>query len=69
MTGTGAVAIAVAGVIPGTVVHRLVPQSKASVRFGHPSGSLEVGAGAPRKDGAWTVTKAFVLVPSSATSR
>ncbi|MGF6732078.1 2-methylaconitate cis-trans-isomerase PrpF [Paraburkholderia youngii] len=81
MTGTGAVAIAVAAGIPGTVVNRLVPRSKASVRFGHPLGSLEVGAEAQQKDGAWTVTKAsmsrsarrlmegFVLVPSSTTAR
>ncbi|AQH03714.1 putative AcnD-accessory protein PrpF (plasmid) [Burkholderia sp. KK1] len=76
MTGTGAVAIAVAAVIPGTVVNRLVPESKGSVCFGHPSGSLRVGAEAEMRDGAWMVTKAvmsrsarrlmegFVLVPS-----
>lgn len=76
MTGTGAVAIAVAAVIPGTVVNRLVPESKGSVCFGHPSGSLRVGAEAELRDGGWMVTKAvmsrsarrlmegFVLVPS-----
>ncbi len=76
MTGTGAVAIAVAAVIPGTVVNRLVPESKGSVCFGHPSGSLRVGAEAELRDGVWRVTKAvmsrsarrlmegFVLVPS-----
>ncbi|MFL9908324.1 2-methylaconitate cis-trans isomerase PrpF [Paraburkholderia sp. RL17-337-BIB-A] len=76
MTGTGAVAIAVAAVIPGTLVNRLVPHSTGSIRFGHPSGSLEVGAEARQSDGNWTVTKAimsrsarrlmegFVLVPS-----
>ena len=77
MTGTGAVAIAVAAVIPGTLVNRIVPESNGAVRFGHPSGSLEVGAEAQQKDGAWAVTKAimsrsarrlmegFVFVPSS----
>ncbi len=77
MTGTGAVAIAVAATIPGTVVNRLVSASTDSVRFGHPSGSLEVGAEAEQKEGTWSVTKAimsrsarrlmegFVLVPSS----
>jgi probable AcnD-accessory protein PrpF len=77
MTGTGAVAIAVATTIPGTVVNRLVSGSTDSVRFGHPSGSLEVGAEAEQKDGTWSITKAimsrsarrlmegFVLVPSS----
>jgi 2-methylaconitate isomerase len=80
MTGTGAVAIAVAATIPGTVVNRLVEESHGSVCFGHPSGSLEVGAEAEEKDGTWTVTKAimsrsarrlmegFVLVPSSVTA-
>ena len=77
MTGTGAVAIAVAAAIPGTLVNRIVPESNGAVRFGHPSGSLEVGAEAQQKDGAWVVTKAimsrsarrlmegFVFVPSS----
>ena len=80
MTGTGAVAIAVAAVIPGTVVNRLLPRSTSSVgsvRFGHPSGRLEVGAQAQQQDSGWVVTKAimsrsarrlfegFVLVPAS----
>ncbi|AME27726.1 MULTISPECIES: 2-methylaconitate cis-trans isomerase PrpF [Burkholderiaceae] len=77
MTGTGAVAIAVAAAIPGTLVNRLVPESTGAVRFGHPSGSLAVGAEAEQKGGIWTVTKAVmsrsarrlmegsVLVPSS----
>ncbi len=77
MTGTGAVAIAVAAVIPGTLVSRLVLDSTGSIRFGHPSGSLEVGAEAKESDGNWTVTKAimsrsarrlmdgFVFFPSS----
>ncbi|MBN3754794.1 2-methylaconitate cis-trans isomerase PrpF [Paraburkholderia sp. Tr-20389] len=76
MTGTGAVAISVAAAIPGTLVHRLVPQAQGTVRFGHPSGSLQVGAEAQQSNGNWTVTKAimsrsarrlmegFVLVPS-----
>jgi len=77
MTGTGAVAIAVAAAIPGTLVNRLVSTAAGSVRFGHPSGSLQVGAEAQQTDGVWTVTKAVmsrsarrlmegsVLVPSS----
>jgi probable AcnD-accessory protein PrpF len=60
MTGTGAVAIAVAAAIPGTVVARAVGGSDAreEVRFGHPSGSLRVGAAASRQDGEWKVEKA-----------
>ena len=45
MTGTGAVALAAAASIPGTIVHRLAPGvADGRVRFGHPSGSLAGGA-------------------------
>lgn len=61
MTGTGAVAIAVAAVIPGTVIQRLVPDSAGRpICFGHPSGSLAVGAEARQVDGAWVVSKAVM---------
>ncbi|KAF1018031.1 MAG: 2-methyl-aconitate isomerase [Paracidovorax wautersii] len=61
MTGTGAVAIAVAAAIPGTVVSRLFEQgARSPVRFGHPSGTLAVGAEAVEANGAWTVTKAIM---------
>jgi probable AcnD-accessory protein PrpF len=61
MTGTGGVAIAVAAAIPGTLVHRLAPPgADGRIRFGHPSGTLSVGAEA-RADGAqWTVSKALM---------
>jgi probable AcnD-accessory protein PrpF len=60
MTGTGAVAIAVAAAIPGTVVSRGLGGAGAreEVRFGHPSGSLRVGAAASQVGGEWTVHKA-----------
>ncbi len=61
MTGTGAVAIAVAASIPGTLVSRSLPAgSLPVVRFGHPSGTLSVGATAEKVQGAWTVTKAIM---------
>ena len=61
MTGTGAVAIAAAAAIPGTVVHRISPLSgEGSVRFGHPSGSLRVGAQAARQDGHWVIRKVIM---------
>lgn len=62
MTGTGAVAIAVAGAIPGTLVSRVLGEGRHSqVRFGHPSGTLAVGAEAePDEHGAWVVTKALM---------
>ncbi|WP_028225744.1 2-methylaconitate cis-trans isomerase PrpF [Paraburkholderia ferrariae] len=61
MTGTGAVALAVAGAIPGTVVSRLLNGSVADpLRFGHPSGTMTVGAEAVLREGSWTVTKAIM---------
>lgn len=65
MTGTGAVAIAAAAAIPGTIVHRLAPVgADGRVRFGHPSGSLSVGAEAREENGQWVVKK--VLMSRSA---
>lgn len=58
MTGTGAVAIAAAAAIPGTVVHRLAPAgADGRVRFGHPSGTLRVGAEVTRDGNRWKVAK------------
>ena len=58
MTGTGAVALAVAAVVPGTLVHRLaLAGAHGRLRFGHPSGSQSVGAEATEKHGVWTVSK------------
>jgi hypothetical protein len=61
MTGTGAVAIAAAAAIPGTIVQRIAPLSaQGFVRFGHPSGRLSVGAEAIQQDGQWVIRKAIV---------
>ena len=61
MTGTGAVAIAVAAAIPGTLVSRVLGGGRRDeVRFGHPSGTLKVGADAAQQDGTWAVTKALM---------
>jgi probable AcnD-accessory protein PrpF len=61
MMGTAAVAIATAAAIPGTVVNVAAGGgSRTSVRFGHPSGTLRVGAEAKQVDGQWTVTKAIM---------
>lgn len=61
MMGTAAVAIGTAAAIPGTLVN-MAAGGKAleSVRFGHPSGTLKVGAAAALIDGQWTVTKAIM---------
>jgi probable AcnD-accessory protein PrpF len=61
MTGTGAVAIAAAAAIPGTVVSRLAPVgADGRVRFGHPSGVLSVGAEAREQAGQWAVKKVMM---------
>ena len=60
MMGTAAVAIGTAAAIPGTLVHRAAGggSALAAVRFGHPSGTLCVGAEATQVDGMWRVAKA-----------
>ena len=61
MTGTGAVAIAAAAAIPGTLVHRVAPVGAGGrVRFGHPSGVLAVGAEASEQAGQWTIQKVMM---------
>ncbi|WP_459205244.1 2-methylaconitate cis-trans isomerase PrpF [Pseudomonas sp. MLB6B] len=61
MMGTAAVAIGTAAAIPGTLVNRAAGGGvRSAVRFGHPSGSLRVGAEARQVDGQWTVTKALM---------
>ncbi len=61
MTGTGAVAIAAAAAVPGTIVFRLCSAlDRTRVRFGHPSGTLTVGAEVARVGARWTVTKALM---------
>ena len=59
MMGTAAVAIASASAVPGTLVNLAAGGGERdSVTFGHPSGTLRVGAGAKQVDGQWTATKA-----------
>jgi hypothetical protein len=61
MMGTAAVAIGTAAAIPGTLVNLAAGGgTRNSVRFGHPSGTLRVGAEARQVDGEWTVTKAIM---------
>ncbi len=56
MTGTGAVALAAAAAIPGTVVRRRAqPDAQGRLRFGHPSGTMTVSAEAEQRDGHWRV--------------
>lgn len=61
MMGTCAVAIGTAAAIPGTLVNLAAGGGeREAVRFGHPSGTLRVGAQARQVDGEWTVTKAVM---------
>jgi probable AcnD-accessory protein PrpF len=61
MMGTAAVAIGTAAAISGTLVNLAAGGGeRSSVRFGHPSGTLRVGAEAKLVDGEWQVTKAIM---------
>ncbi|MCA1247087.1 2-methylaconitate cis-trans isomerase PrpF [Massilia sp. MS-15] len=61
MMGTAAVAIGTAAAIPGTLVNLAAGGGERSaVRFGHPSGTLRVGAEAVLRDGQWSVAKAIM---------
>ena len=58
MMGTAAVAIGTAAAIPGTLVNLAAGGGdRESVTFGHPSGTLTVGAKASNSDGDWRVNK------------
>ena len=61
MMGTAAVAIGTAAAIPGTLVNLAAGGSeREAVRFGHPSGTLRVGAQASQVNGEWSVKKAIM---------
>ncbi|MBS0389813.1 MAG: 2-methylaconitate cis-trans isomerase PrpF [Proteobacteria bacterium] len=61
MMGTAAVAIGAAAAVPGTLVNLAAGGGeRQAVRFGHPSGTLRVGAQARLADGQWRVTKALM---------
>jgi 2-methylaconitate cis-trans-isomerase PrpF len=63
--GTAAVAIGTAAAIPGTLVNLAAggeggENKRSAVRFGHPSGTLRVGAEAVQSNGEWSVAKAIM---------
>ena len=61
MMGTAAVAIGAAAAIPGTLVNLAAGGGeRQAVRFGHPSGTLRVGAEAVQTNGEWRVAKAVM---------
>jgi 2-methylaconitate cis-trans-isomerase PrpF len=58
MMGTAAVAIGTAAAIPGTLVNLAAGGGeREAVIFGHPSGTLKVGAKAENVQGQWTVDR------------
>lgn len=61
MMGTAAVAIGTAAAIPGTLVNLAAGGGdRQAVNFGHPSGTLRVGAEAAQENGKWIVKKAIM---------
>ncbi|ASP39885.1 2-methylaconitate cis-trans isomerase PrpF [Bacterioplanes sanyensis] len=61
MMGTASVAIATAAAVPGTLVNEAAGGGeRREVNFGHPSGTLKVGAEAIEKDGQWSASKAIM---------
>ena len=61
MMGTASVAIATAVAVPGTLVNLAAGGgAREAVRFGHPSGTLRVGASVQQIDGQWQVTRAVM---------
>ncbi|CAM3574430.1 2-methylaconitate cis-trans isomerase PrpF [Halomonas lysinitropha] len=61
MMGTAAVAIASAAAIDGTLVNLAAGGGKLNaVTFGHPSGTLRVGAEASLVDGRWVIEEAVM---------
>ena len=61
MMGTAAVAIATASAIPGTLVNLAAGGgNRTGVRFGHPSGTLKVGAEVALNQGDWKANKVIM---------
>jgi len=61
MMGTAAVAIATAASIPGTLVNKVAGGGERNhIRFGHPSGTLRVGAQTNKSNGEWKAQKAIM---------
>ena len=61
MMGTASVAIATAAAVSGTLVNLAAGGGKRdAVRFGHPSGTLRVGAAVQEINGQWEVKKAVM---------
>ena len=63
MMGTASVAIATAAAVPGTLVNLAAGGGRReAIRFGHPSGTLRVGADVAEVDGQWVVTLSLIHI-------
>jgi probable AcnD-accessory protein PrpF len=60
MTGTGAIALATAAAIPGTVAQQIIGSPRTRITFGHPSGTMTAGAEVEARDGSWDIVKAVM---------
>jgi probable AcnD-accessory protein PrpF len=68
LTGTGAIALAVAAAVPETLARQVIDLARpgtcafdpAQLRLGHPSGTLRVGAEASFDGQQWQITRAIV---------
>jgi hypothetical protein len=61
MMGTAAVAIGTAAAVPGTLVNIAAQKETANnITFGHPSGTLKVGAQVVEEKAGWTVEKVIM---------
>jgi probable AcnD-accessory protein PrpF len=60
MTGTGAIALATAAAIAGTVPQQVLGTPKTRVTFGHPSGTMTAGAEVEEQNGSWNILKAVM---------
>ncbi|RZT97714.1 PrpF domain-containing protein [Rivibacter subsaxonicus] len=59
-TGTGAIALAVAARLPGSVVHEIVGDGAGELRFAHASGRMALGAELAQRDGRWIMVASEV---------
>lgn len=57
MTGTGAIALAAASAIPGTIVQQIIGALLTRITFGHPSGTMTAGAEVEANDKSWDIVK------------
>jgi probable AcnD-accessory protein PrpF len=60
MTGTGAIALATAAAISGTVPQQILGMPKTRITFGHPSGTMTAGAEVEELNGSWNILKAVM---------